>query len=532
MFGREVAFMKRLFVLLLVMTLILVGCGRTETSTSTGATQPSQPVQPETPPTFEDCGEEAGMIYHKTIAAYSYFENEDVVSSKNLLFVPGGTVVSSEKGFAVYPYTEKNVLDQEALDATGQNVINKYMAVMAAGSVTLENDAYLRVAVEGKLSDVVLTYPEGTETQVRVVDTEYEAYGKDYDRITAALKSSPKQAVNYIFITDIHYDKKDLTSVQIKSLKQQMTLVTKMANESDAIDFVAIGGDITSGHYSKKSDAIKLTREILDPLKECKKPVMVLMGNHDDNSYSAGKTVYIEATANGLVSKAEWNTAVLDEYAAEGIVHDSTDIDSAYYYYDLPAKKTRLVCLDALDYYQELDEDGTVSASSLELDVDGNSKVGRTYWGYSVRQLRWLMDEALTADEGWNYVFLSHMNVTTENYGDELQTLLSAFRNRTAYNDAEVGTRDFAAATGQILVYHFGHNHGNRTEWSEPLGAWKILTGTANITQLSNNSPSSENYRGFGTDRECCFDVVSVTTQGVQKYGFGLPKDETLTNVP
>ncbi len=522
--------MKRLFVLLLVMTLILVGCGQTETSTTTDPTQPSQTVPSETLPTFEDCGEEAGMIYHKTIAAYSYFENEDVVSSKNLLFVPGGTVVSSEKGFAVYPYTEKNVLDREALDATGQNVINKYMVVMAAGSVTLENDAYLRVAVEGKLSDVVLTYPEGTETQVRVVDTEYEAYGKDYDRITAALKSSPKQAVNYIFITDIHYDKKDLTSVQIKSLKQQMTLVTKMANESDAIDFVAIGGDITSGHYENKNEAIKLTQEIMEPLKECKKPVMVLMGNHDDNSYSAGETVYIEATANGLVSKKDWNTFLLNEYLPEAAVHDSNDANSVYYYYDLPAKKTRLVCLDAIDYPQELEEDGTIDHTSLELNEEGNSKVGRSYWGYSVRELQWLMNEALTAEGDWNYVFLSHMDVTAANYGAELQDLLAAFQNHTLYDNEEIGTADFSQATGKIMVYHHGHNHGNKTTWSEKIGLWRILTGTANITQLSNNSASSPNYRGFGSENECCFDVVSATPTEVQRYGFGWPEDATLTD--
>ena len=517
---------RRMFVLVMVFVMLLTACSAPSapvTQSTTGTTKPTVHL-----PTFEDCGQVEGMIYHKTKSQYSYFDNEDVVSTKNLLFVPGGTVVSSDKNFLVYIYTENNVLDMDALNATGQTIVNDYMVAMSADSVTITNDAYLRVAVEGALTDITVSYPKNKETQAHVFDNEYEAYGKDYDRITNALESSPEQAVNYIFITDLHYDKRDLTSVQIQSLQQQMTLVTKIANESDAIDFVAIGGDITSGQYSKKSETVKLTQEILEPLKECKKPVVVLMGNHDDNSYSASKTVYIESMADGLVSKADWNTYVLDVYAAEGIVHDSTDADSVYYYYDLPTKKTRLVCLDALDYPQELDEDGTVAASSLESDADGNSKVGRTYWGYSARQLQWLINEALTADEDWNYVFLSHMNVTAENYGAELQEVLSAFRNRTVYNGKEIGTRDFATATGQVLVYHFGHNHGNKTEWSEPLGAWKILTGTANISQLSNNSSSSENYRGFGIGSECCFDVVSVTAEKVLKYGFGAPQDEIL----
>ena len=106
--------------------------------------------------------------------------------------------------------------------------------------------------------------------------------------------------------------------------------------------------------------------------------------------------------------------------------------------------------------------------------------------------------------------------------------LLSAFQNRTAYSNEEIGSADFTTATGKVLVYHYGHSHSSAVTEDESLKFWQILTSTANITQLSSNKTSSENYRSFGTDTECCFDVISATTEKIQKYGFGSEKDATL----
>ncbi len=520
--------LKRLLAFLVVLSLSLTGCtAATETTPTTAPTTTTTKPAEAQLPDFSDCGEVVGMISHKNLTAYSYFDSEGTVSCRNLLFVPAGTTVSSEKTFALYTYTRQNALDKAMLDATGQTIISEYIVVMAAGTVTLPDDTYLRVSVNGKLDDLIVTYPEDRQSDVTIIDTEYEAYGKDYDRIVAELKTADQGAVNYIFITDIHFDKGAITDAQVSSLIKQVELVTQMANESDAIDFVVVGGDLTSGNKAK-SKTMARVNEALAPLKACKKPVLILMGNHDDNTYTVGETKYSDTMAADIVSKKTWNDEVLKVYSPDSIVHDSTDADSAYYYYDVAHKKTRVVCLDAIDYPQRYDENGIISADSLELNSEGNSKSGRSYWGYSVRELQWLIREALVAPDGWNYVFVSHMTVLAENYGTELDNLIKAFQTRTVYQNSEVGTADFTGAQGRIMVYHYGHSHSRAINYSEEKSLWSILTGTANLSQLKNNNPSSENYRGFGSDQECCFDVVSVTTEQVQKYGFGWAEDATM----
>ena len=521
--------MKRFLSLLLVL-LLLTGC-----TTNSATNQTNQTTSAATVPVqnrildFSDCIEVEGMISHQSIDKYSLFESEGVVSTKHVLYVPAGTTVKSEVSFAVYTYTKYDKLAVDELSATGQNVFNTYFVMMEPGTVVLNTNSYLRVSVKGKLTDLVMTYPAGKEAEVRVIDREYEAYGKDYDRILPKIKTVSNDTINYIFITDIHYDAGEFSDVQMKSLKKQVELAVQLANEGDAIDFVVVGGDITSGNREDKQKTYTRVTEALAPLNECKKPVLVLMGNHDDNTYFAYEEAYDEEMAANIVSKKSWNDLVLKTYSPSTIVHDSQNENSAYYYYDLPGKKVRAICLDAIDYPQQVDDNGDVLASSLELNDEGNSKNGRSYWGYSTRQLRWLIDEALTAEDGWDYIFLSHMKAEAENYGTELKTLITAFQNRTTYSHTEIGNADFSTASGKILAYHYGHQHNNKMTLDDDMKLWQILTGTTNITLLSNNDPSSGNYRTFRTENECCFDVVSLTPTTILKYGFGCSPDETVS---
>lgn len=521
--------MKKVLVLLLVL-MLLTGCTTNSVADQTKQTTSQTTAFEEKPLLdFSDCLEVAGMISHQNNDTYSLFENEGIVSTQHVLYVPAGTTVTSDVPFALYTYTKYNKLDVEKLVATGQNVFNTYFVMMETGTVVLDTDSYLRASVSGKLTDLVLTYPAGKESEVRVIDTKYEAYGKDYDRILPKIETVSSDTVSYIFITDIHYDAGEFSDIQMGSLRKQVELAVQLANEGDAIDFVVVGGDITSGNRKDKQKTYTRVTEALSPLNECKKPVLVLMGNHDDNTYFAYEEAYDEEMSANIVSKKSWNELVLKVYSPSAIVHDSQNENSAYYYYDLPGKKVRAICLDAIDYPQQVDKNGNVLVSSLELNDEGNSKNGRSYWGYSARQLRWLIDEALTAEDGWDYVFLSHMTIETENYGAELKALITAFQNRTTYSHTEIGNADFSTANGKILVYHYGHQHSNKMNLDEDMKLWKILTGTANITLLSNNDPSSEGYRTFYTENECCFDVVSITPTTILKYGFGCPQDETVS---
>ncbi|MBR2406831.1 MAG: metallophosphoesterase [Clostridia bacterium] len=491
---------------------LLFGCGSTK------------PV-----PTPADCGVVEGMISHTSASNYMYADTEGVVSTQNALFVPAGTVISCEQAMAVYTYDEYNTLNTKLLASVGQNVIATYVVVMAPGTLTITEDAYIRLSVRGSLTDVSVTYPAERQAEVTVYDPVYEAYGKDYDRILPLINRAEGGAVNYIFLTDVHNDLSSNSDAQDASLKQQVEAAVKLANESNAIDFIVIGGDNTSGQYGDKATTLQYTHALFEPLKSCKKPVLMLMGNHDDNSYKYAIQPYNAAMAANLVSKVNWNKEILTTYSPATIVHDSQNANSAYYYYDLAEKKTRLICLDAIDYEQQTDENGDILVESLTKNAEGNTNVGRSCYGYSARQLRWLANEALTAAEGWNYIFFSHMNAQeSQRYGTELRELIAAFQNRTTYVSDELGTVDFTAATGSVMLYQYGHVHVERITEDTALGLWRVATGSANIAQLTNNKKGSETYRAFGTDSESCFDILSVTKDKAVKYAFGAGSDVEL----
>ena len=126
------------------------------------------------------------------------------------------------------------------------------------------------------------------------------------------------EAINYIFLTDLHYGSG--SPEQSCAIKEQVEASANIANTVDEIDFIVIGGDVTTGMFSSKSDALKYTREALSPLKSCKKPVFILMGNHDDNSYHR----YREGVyhPDRILSDKDWCDGILEEFCPEKMVHD------------------------------------------------------------------------------------------------------------------------------------------------------------------------------------------------------------------
>ena len=67
---------------------------------------------------------------------------------------------------------------------------------------------------------------------------------------------------------------------------------------------------------------------------------------------------------------------------------------NGYYYYDLPGKNTRVICLNMSD------SDDTVT--------DGKqAQMGMYFYGYSDEQIDWLLNTAM-ARQDCNYLFMSH----------------------------------------------------------------------------------------------------------------------------
>ncbi len=384
-------------------------------------------------------------------------------------------------------------------------------------------------------------------------------YGVEMKKVSEQIDALGEDTVNYIFITDIHYTNGD--SAQDKALLNQMNAIAKMADADDSIDFIVIGGDTTTGTYSTKEACITETNEVLAPLKKCSKPVLVLPGNHDDNCYHvySGDKVYKPEL---IVSDMDWTQQILAVNSPATIVHDKDYANSKYYYYDLPEKKTRVVCLDAIDYRAPFDENGNV-IEMVPADFENNTyygkegvparqyKSGASYWDYSAEQLKWLTEQALT-EKDYNYIFVSHMGIDSDTnsggetvnagYREKLRGIISAYQSKTVYSDGE-HTADFTDFEGAILSYQFGHIHVELTTYSEDVDLWQICSASANVNQSGTqtkaelNSGSVNNktldwnpiYRALGTDSEAYFDIMSVKDGAVYKFNIGTGSTEKMT---
>ncbi len=332
-----------------------------------------------------------------------------------------------------------------------------------------------------------------------------------------------KDAVNYIFISDIHY--MGIKTGQGAVLLEQMKQVCSLANECDNIDLLVLGGDTVQGYWQDKRDCFKAYREIFAALKECKKPVLIVNGNHDDNAYAEWNPNYSQK----IISELDWKREVLDPFAVKDRVHPKDDENSKHYYYDLKkdGKTTRVFCLDAADNKMEYDKDtGVVTKLYL---VDGKTEdtpegsykyyTGMSRWGYSKEQIKWFA-EALMMGGFDNAIIFSH-STTEEDFGEELGAVIMAYNNKTEYRNDELGIDVNYTDSGKILIYHYGHIHREHKVYREDLSLWQIASSTARADQAS-----PEDDRTAGTEKEPCFDIVSVKSTGFVKYNIGGGTDQ------
>lgn len=527
------------FLLSAVILLTLCSCGKNgaENSDKGNDSVPTTPYEI----TFEDVKD--GYIKHANKGMFLVEADADYQCTDNFyVFLPVGSVVSSEKEFALLCYDSEFVLDTTTTKSSGQEM-DKLDPIWEAGSRTISVDTFVRVSVKGKITDIKVGVPDNVKELVSFGSKE-ALVNMPIITTTSTYFGGREQAVNYIFITDIHYN-----TSESEDLLYQVKLATEMANNIDAIDFIVVGGDTTTGMFETKEEAITTTQTALAPLKDCKKPVFVLMGNHDDNSYH--RFTYDVYYPERIVSDKDWNDNIIKEFCPDEIVKDKNYKDSKYYYYDLADKKTRVICLDALDYRAKYNSKGVISELPIK-DASATEHVakywsGCSWWGYSEEQIKWLATEALTADSDWDYIFLSHMGIDTDtncyNYktlgGTELRSLIKAYQNRTEFRLGDL-SKSYAGVSGRITSYQFGHVHTELTLFDKELKLWQISTATASKRNNSTKSLSESNItnktydwnilnREADDEAKYCFDIMSVDKTSVHKYAYGAGTDEKMT---
>ena len=429
------------------------------------------------------------------------------------IYLPAGTVFEEQY--------DVNCYDSFFVPLAYDTVVNK-AGVVERGAYFSFNDYpdTTKIVIPTEVYEFVRF---GTRLELASNDT---YYGDRMNVIRGTLDDQPDNAVNYMFITDLHYPYGPYYLTQ--ALQNQVKLMVKTANEDDSIDFICIGGDSINGNQSK-SENLKLLNAIFTPLLDCQKPVIIIQGNHDDSAWQSSFDM------SQMFSHKDWKENIIDKYVNRTlengteikVVNNSNDDNAEYYYYDLENKNTRLVVLDTIDYDMEYDENGTVTGLEILDETKPVTsieryKTGYTYWGYSKEQLKWLADEALgKLPEGYDVIFLSHMGIDQETggadyLGAELRGIISAYQNKSSYvnEDFDIDI-DYAEISGKILSLEFGHTHYERLYYDADIDLIQVNTG------LSNGYTITDGTRTFQSETEAQFDVMSVNRDFVYKMSVG-----------
>ncbi len=459
---------------------------------------------------------EKGLLDYTTLSEFTV-KSDDAYQcmSEEYLYVPAGTVFSSDKEFGVYCFNDSFGINQFIMQGAGQT-LEGFNPVLKSGTLTLKSNCYARITVKGALTDIKIEVPSGFKDSV-ICSTKDAMELQPKIKVVNEFLSGNKESVNYLFITDIHYgsgvDDLDGDGIrtyntveevekQLNELLVYVNNVVTIANNSPYVDFIVVGGDIVNGYETPDSPNFKEAKkknpdltigkhvvsqvqQVLAPLKNCKKPVFVLSGNHDDNTghsiYRGNDPSQAQSVDNWHVSDLDWDKGVLREFVNVDIVRDKDysyngKSISKYYYYDLKknGKTTRILCLDYNDDRFTFDSKGEV--------------VTRPNWGlYHEGQIKWLAEVGLQGDFDECLVF-SHANMSadqnaidTTSAGD-IELLLETYQTKSRFKQGGnyPFTVDFANRTsGDIVSYHHGHEHKHYHNFDFKKRIWRLSTAMA-----------------------------------------------------
>ncbi len=457
------------------------------------------------------------------------------------IWLPEGTTFTSDKEFGVFAYSDYFAYGTDRASSSAIDTAEK----------TLLKPSYVRLSVKnGTVYDVEITVPDELKFEVLMGTKNELCLGENFEIISQKIDAFSHETVNYIFITDLHagaylrkdssgaltvYESDEEVEARNQRLKNQVAAIVEMANNDDDIDFVAFGGDMINGYdtdETSKEDNLKHIETYLEPLNDCTKPVFVAFGNHDHNAAQSTHANYSGPELEWIISDKDWNDRVL-AFAPDTIVQDPDYEYSKYYYYDLPEKNTRVIVLDTMDQRRPFDENGVVTGAAT-----------LSSFTYTQPQLDWLVNDAMTAPDGWNYSFISHMGIdsstnnNTMGNGAVLRSIIGAFNNKTAYTNDSLGIDvDYTETSGRILSYSFGHQHAELVLYSEDINLWQVCTSCANTWGGSGDIRGAadltlpwKNLTGRKADTryESCIDVMSVNEDICYKFGVGAATDAVM----
>ncbi len=202
--------------------------------------------------------------------------------------------------------------------------------------------------------------------------------------------------LSFLWSADLHYQRKD--NHVWGTTPERVDEVCRMARLA-GVDFMTVAGDLVNGYYdltNQKRDLFELARR----LKACGAPLMLTMGNHDDNAwYSSGEASRKDyAGKEHVLTKERWYSIAMGP-DIDNFVYDPANPWGGWYYKDFKRSKIRVIVLTTTDlpYIENPDK-------SLRY-------YGQWTYGFREEQLRWLAEEGLRFDEeGWAVITLTHVS--------------------------------------------------------------------------------------------------------------------------
>lgn len=233
------------------------------------------------------------------------------------------------------------------------------------------------------------------------------------------------------------------------------------------IDFIAHLGDAVTGAASDSLETHLGNHMNSLRAMSIAAPDLRLVGNHDANAYNADS-----------YQSAEDTNKYIGRFTTKATKPDS-EPERGYFYYDIPVKKTRVICLNSCDLK----------------DLEVNSVSDGHY--ISAVQYQWLVSALdMSGKTGWRLIVLSHHPVHWYGYMPNVLTLLDAY---------VAGSSGSITAGGISISYNFNgkndaklvatfHGHTHNLIHGTVGNAEIIRMGTPNGCYTRSNEYGSTSY--------------------------------------
>lgn len=404
-----------------------------------------------------------------------------IAEASSLVTVSDG-VVSGTHFAVIFDFSEKTIkiADTSTRSTFSDCVILFYWHYGIVGGQLVE--AKNAIDVRNNVSNIAEIQAQLNSTLADYFETEAEAC-KD-----SLISACSEKSFVIAFTTDNHYGASNGSNFPT-------TVDTiRAVNKKYPVDIVIDGGDLINGDETK-ANAITRVCNSVNMLNNIGKPVYTLIGNHDDESFTA--------TELPLFSKTEMYALFARHY---GLNLDAIGESEQYGYKDFDQYGLRLIVLDSMQ---------------------GNNGHQADQWGYSAEQLAWFTNEAL--DTTNQVLIFSHMPFTKE---------YSAYNYQVA-NGAEMrsAVESFIANGGVCVGLFHGHTHWDFIgQYSQTNGFHEVSTGCSRVQSgypsgayMPDGATAQERTSGTVTQELWDLIVIKPESREVNIIRFGAGNDRSFT---